>query len=81
VHFSLTATLPPARTPGAEEKPADKTRLDAEFAARQKTLAEKLAKESAGTNWVYQLSAYSVDELLKPRAQLLETSTNSVEQK
>ena len=78
VHFSLTATLPPARTPGAEEKPADKTRLDAEFAARQKTLAEKLAKESAGTNWVYQLSAYSVDELLKPRAQLLaEAATNS----
>ena len=76
--FSITASLPTARTPAKDEKPEDKARLDKEFQARQKTLADKLAKETAYTNWLYQLPAYSVDELLKTRQQLLvEASTNA----
>ena len=79
VSFSLTASLPTARTPAKDEKPEDKAKLDKEFQARQKTLADKLAKESAYTNWLYQMPAYSVDEILKTRQQLLvEASTNAV---
>jgi hypothetical protein len=78
VRFTVAATLPASRTPAADEKPADKAKLDKDFQAQQKTLTEKLAKESAITNWVYQMSAYSLDELLKPRQQLLaDASTNA----
>ncbi len=78
VSFAITASLPAARTPAKDEKPADKTRLDQEFQARQKTLADKLAKEAACTNWLYQMPAYSLDELLKRRQQLLvEANTNA----
>jgi hypothetical protein len=79
VSFSVAANLPATRPPAADEKPADKTRLDQEFQTRQKTLAEKLAKESAITNWIYQIPAYTLDELLKSRPQLLvEAGTNAV---
>lgn len=78
VSFAITASLPAARTPAKDEKPEDKAKLDKEFQARQKTLADKLAKESAYTNWLYQMPAYGVDELLKPRSQLLvEAGTNA----
>ena len=78
VSFMVTANLPATRTPGKEEKPEDKAKLDKDFQTQQKTLADKLAKESACTNWVYQLPGYSLDELLKTRPQLLEdVSTNS----
>lgn len=66
VSFSITASLPAA----------DKSNKDAQ--ARQKTLADKLAKEQAYTNWVYEMPSYSLDEILKPRQQLMvEASTNT----
>lgn len=78
VSFSITASLPAARTPAKDEKAADKARLDKEFQAQQKTLADKLAKEEAFTNWVYQLPTYTLEEVLKTRQQLLvEASTNT----
>jgi hypothetical protein len=74
----VTATLPTGRTPAQNEKPEDKAKLDKEFQTRQKALADKLAKESQFTNWVYQLPAYSIDEILKTRSQLMEEAkTNS----
>ncbi len=76
VTFTVTANLPASRTPAKDEKPEDKAKLD--FQTRQKTLADKLAKEQMFTNWVYQLPAYSIDEMLKTRVQLLEeANTNS----
>jgi hypothetical protein len=78
VNFSITANLAAERTAAKDEKADDKTRLDKEFKDRQNKLAEKLAKEKSFTNWVYRLSAYSVDELIKPRSQLLaEAKTNA----
>jgi len=79
--FSITVKLPATRTAAKDEKPDDKARLDKEFQAQQTALADKLAKESAFTNWVYQLPSFNVDEMLKTRQQLLvEASTNSVAQ-
>jgi hypothetical protein len=81
VSFSVTASLPASRVAASGEKPEDKAKLDKDFQARQKTLADKLAKEQAFTNWVYQMPGYSIDEVLKLRSQLLEeASTNSTAQ-
>ena len=78
VTVAISANLPTDRTPAKDEKTEDKAKLDKEFQTRQKTLADKLAKESALTNWLYLLPAYNVDEILKPRHQLLvEASTNA----
>lgn len=75
--ISVTADLPAARTPAKDEKPAEKSKLDAEFKQRHATLAEKLAKEKRFENWTYQIPAYTVETLLKTKSQLLvETKTN-----
>ncbi|HUC84285.1 MAG TPA: DUF4340 domain-containing protein [Candidatus Acidoferrales bacterium] len=79
VSFAISATLPATRAAAKDEKAEEKAKLDKEFQAHQKTLADKLAKEQAFTNWVYQLPSYSIDEILKTRSQLLEEpSTNSM---
>jgi len=66
VSFSITAILPAA----------DKSNKEAQ--AREKTLAEKLAKEQGFTNWIYEMPSWSLDEILKTRQQLLvEPGTNS----
>jgi hypothetical protein len=71
VNFSLTANLPAERVAGADEKAADKTRLDQEFKARQTQLTEKRTRESAFTHWIYRLPADAVDPVIKTRGDLL----------
>jgi Tfp pilus assembly protein PilN len=78
VSFSVAASLATERPAAKDEKAEDKAGLDKEFKGRQSKLTEKLAKEKQFENWVYQVPAYSVDEILKPRQQLLtETKTNA----
>jgi len=78
VTFSITANLATERTPAKDEKPGDKAKLDKAFKDEQAKVAEKLAKEKALADWVFLMPSYSVDEILKPRSQLLaEPSTNS----
>jgi len=75
---SVTGSLPASRMAAKDEKPEDKAKLDKEFKDQQAKLGDKLAKEKAFANWVYQLPAYGVDEILKPRGELLaEATTNS----
>ena len=69
--ISVTAQLPKERTPGKDEKPEDKDKLDKEFKEKQKKLEEKLAQEKSFEKWVYLVSSWTVDPLLKERAQLL----------
>jgi hypothetical protein len=71
VSLSITANLPTARIVVPDEKPADKTKLDQAFKDQQARLTEKLAHEKAFTNRVFLLPAYTVDEIFKPRNQLL----------
>jgi hypothetical protein len=59
------------RTPGKDEKPEDKEKLDKEFKEQQKKLEEKLAQEKGLAKWTYLVSSWTVDSLLKDRAQLL----------
>jgi hypothetical protein len=67
----VAADLPKERTPGKDEKPEDKTKLDKEFKDNQKKLQDKLAQEQPYGKWVYLVSTWTLDPVLKERGQLL----------
>lgn len=69
--LNVAAHLPKERTPGKDEKPEDKTRLDKEFQDNQKKLESKLGQEKKFENWIYLVSNWTVEPVLKERAQLL----------
>jgi len=71
VAMSVSAQFSKERTAGKDEKPEDKTKLDKEFKDKQKKLEEKLAQEKTFENWVYLVSSWTVDPLLKERSQLM----------
>jgi hypothetical protein len=68
---TIAAQLPKERTPGKDEKVEDKAKLDKEFKEKQKKLEDKLSQEKSYEKWVYLVSNWTVDSLLKDRAQLL----------
>jgi len=68
---SVAADLPKDRAPGNDEKPEDKDKLDKEFKEKQKKLEEKLTQEKPFEKWTYLVSNWTLDQLLKERAQLL----------
>ncbi|MCX8090430.1 MAG: DUF4340 domain-containing protein [Verrucomicrobiae bacterium] len=68
---AVSADLPRERTPGQDEKPEDKERLDKEFADRRKALEEKLEREKAFEPWTFQVAGWVVEPLLKKRGDLL----------
>ena len=71
VQVTVSASLPKDRAPGKDEKPEDKTKLDKEFAERNKKLEDKLKAEKAFETWTYTIAKYTVDQLLKDRHELL----------
>lgn len=71
VTIEVAANLAKERTPGKEEKPEDKTKLDEEFKAKLKTLEEKLATEKKFEGRPYLIAKFTIDTLLKDRAALL----------
>jgi len=68
---TVTAQIAKERTPGKDEKAEDKARLDKEFKEAQKKFEDKLSQEQACEKWVYLVSNWTFDSLLKERAQLL----------
>jgi len=68
---SVTADVAKERTPGKDEKPEDKEKLDKEFKEKTGKLVEKLAQEQAFGKWVYLVSSWTLDSVLKERSQLL----------
>jgi len=68
---AVTGDFPKERTSGKDEKPEDKEKLDKEFKDKQKKLEEKLAQEKAFEKWTYLVSGWTVDSLLKERAQFM----------
>jgi hypothetical protein len=74
-NYALTVTVAAdpakARTPGKDEKPEDKAKLDKEFAEKQKKTEEKAAQDKNFENWVYLVSNWTLDPLIKERSQLL----------
>jgi hypothetical protein len=69
--LSVSAQLPRERTPGKDEKPADKDKLDKEFKDQQKKLEDKLAQEKGFEKWIYLVSSWTLDPVLKDRSQLM----------
>lgn len=70
VTFTVSANLP---------TPVTGTNAAAVAAqARLKTLSDKLAREQGYQKWIYLLPTYTIDPLLKHRADLLVVETNSV---
>ncbi len=69
--MEVTADLPKERTPGKDEKPEDKEKLDKEFKEQQAKLVEKLKQEKNYEKWTYLVSSWTVEPLLKERSQLL----------
>ncbi len=69
--MTVSAQFQKERTPGKDEKPEDKDKLDKEFKEKQKKLEEKLNQEKGYEKWVYLVSNWTVDPLLKERGQLL----------
>ena len=67
----VSAQLPKERTPGKDEKPEDKAKLDKEFKDNQKKLTDKLEQEQPYSKWVYLVSSWTLDSLLKERGQLM----------
>jgi len=68
---SVAAQFPKERTPTKDEKPEDKAKLEKEFKDGQKKLEDKLAQEQGYGKWVYLVSSWSIDPVLKERAQLM----------
>jgi Domain of unknown function (DUF4340) len=68
---AVTAQIPQERTAGKDEKPADKARLDKAFKDKQKKLEDKLTQEQSYGKWVYLVSNWTLDSLLKDRKDLL----------
>lgn len=68
---SVKAELPKERTPGPDEKPEDKARLDQEFQTKQKQLTDKLATEQKLQARPYLIAKSTIDQILKERVSLL----------
>ena len=68
---TVEANLPKERTPAADEKPEDKKKLDDDFEAENKKLADKLKEEKALEGRVFLVSKGSFTSLLVPRSALL----------
>lgn len=65
------ASLVKERTPGKDEKPEDKAKLDKEFKDKADKLAEKLKNEKALAKWTYIVPKYTLEPLFKDRKELL----------
>ena len=68
---AVAATLAKERTPGKDEKPEDKAKLDEEFKTTLKRLEDKLAAEKKFEGRPFLVAKTTIDQLLKDRAAFL----------
>ena len=69
--IAVDGNFPKERTPGKDEKPEDKDKLDKEFKDKTAKLEERLKTEKAFAKWTYVVSKWTVDGLLKERKDLV----------
>lgn len=67
---NVSADIPKARPPVKDEKEEDKKKADDAFNADKKAKEDKLAKEQKFAGWVYEVSEYTVNNLLKKRGEI-----------
>jgi hypothetical protein len=71
VNVKVAANLVKERTPGQDEKPEDKEKLDKEFKEKVQKLEDKLKQEQGYEKWTYVVSKWTIDPLLKERKEFL----------
>jgi hypothetical protein len=71
VRIKVSGDFKTERTPGKDEKPEDKTKLDEAFKTSLKKLEDKLAAEKKFESRIYSLEKFALDSLLKERTALL----------
>ncbi len=71
VTFNISGEFAKAREAVKDEKEEDKKKNDESFAASKKALEEKLAKEKEFDGWVYQVTEYTINTLLKKRSEII----------
>lgn len=69
--MAVAANIQKERSPGKDEKPEDKTRLDKEHADKVKKLEDKLKSEKGFEKWTYVVSKWTIDPIMKERKDLL----------
>ncbi|NLH74897.1 MAG: DUF4340 domain-containing protein [Verrucomicrobia bacterium] len=69
--MTVNANYPKERTPGQDEKPEDKEKLDKEFKEKTEKLDEKFKQEKNLEPWVFLVPKWSLDSLLKERHALM----------
>jgi len=69
--MTVTGNFAKERSPGKDEKPEDKPKLDKEFADKLKAHEEKLATEKAFEAWTFLVPGWQIEPIVKERAQLL----------
>lgn len=77
--IAVSADIPKARAPVKDEKEEDKKKADEAFAAEKKTKEDKLAKEQKFAGWVYEVSEYTVNNLLKKRSEIVKLEVPKAE--
>ena len=68
---SVNANLPTTRSPGKDEKPEEKEKLEKEFQTKRETLEKKLAKEKKFEAWTYSVPKFGIEQAKKNRADLI----------
>jgi hypothetical protein len=81
MQIAVNANFQKERTPGKDEKPEDKEKLDKEFKDKLAKQEEKLKNEKAFEQWVYVVPKYTLDPLLKGRQELLKEEPKKEEEK
>lgn len=71
LRVNVAGNFPKERTPGKDEKPEDKEKLDKEFTEANKKREEKLKSEKAFEKWTYSVAKWTVENLLKERKDFL----------
>ncbi|MBI3191277.1 MAG: hypothetical protein HYZ36_01345, partial [Pedosphaera parvula] len=69
--LNVKASIAETRTAGKDEKKEDKDKLDKEFQEQIKKLKEKLQTDKGFENWLFLVSKWNVDQLLKERKDFL----------
>lgn len=70
---------PRKRQAAEDEKQEDKEKLDKEFAQKLEKLDEKLKKEQALSGWIFRVSKWTLDSVLKKRSELLKAPESKAE--
>ena len=75
VQVNVAGHFNDVRSPEPNEKPEDKQKRDDEFEKHLADLKRRLEKEQKFQHWVYLVPEWSVEQLLKPRSEVVATAT------